>query len=99
MSPGFRYHVITVAAIFLALGIGIVMGMSVVQGAIVGQVNRTLEALRNQYNRDVQPLKLQNSRYAEFVGAMTPGLLASQVRGARISIIQPGDYPDTVRRI
>ena len=48
----FRYHLISIVAVFLALGIGIVMGSTVIDKAIVnGLENRIDSAERNSIER------------------------------------------------
>ena len=54
----FRYHVISLIAVFLALGIGIIMGTSVIDRAVVDRLERqqaTLEA-------DVDEVRSENNR-------------------------------------
>src|SRR5437588_9305523 len=99
MIPGFRYHVITIAAIFLALGVGIIIGSSFVQSAIVDRQARALDQLRLQFTRDVLPLKDQNRRYADSVAAIGPQIVKAQCAGRRIAIVQTGDYPDVVHKL
>src|SRR5438874_6213158 len=95
MAPGFRYHVVTIAAIFLALGVGIVIGSSFVQSPIVDRLTRQLGSLNEQFKRDVVPLQESNRQYASFVDAITPLMLAGKLAGVRVALIQTGDYPET----
>lgn len=99
MVPGFRYHVVTLAAIFLALGVGIVIGSSFVQSAIVEQQTRQLTALREQFNRDVQPLREENRHYDDALTTLVPALIQNRLLGSRVALIQTGDYPEAMRRV
>jgi hypothetical protein len=99
MAPGFRYHVITVAAIFLALGVGIIIGSSFVQSQIVDRLTRRLETLGDQFRRDIAPLRESNRAYATFVESVAPMIVANRLAGIRVALIQTGDYSDTVRHV
>ncbi len=99
MTPGFRYHVTTIAAIFLALGVGIIIGSSFVQSQIVDRQTRRLEALGKQFNQEVEPLRDSNKQYAAFVEAITPLIITSKLAGIRVALIQTGDYPETLRSV
>jgi hypothetical protein len=43
-----RYHIVSITAVFLALGIGIAMGSSFLSDAAVDQVGRNIESTRNE---------------------------------------------------
>ncbi|HYI60272.1 MAG TPA: copper transporter [Acidimicrobiales bacterium] len=43
-----RYHIVSITAVFLALGIGIAMGSSFLSDAAVEQVDRNIESTRNE---------------------------------------------------
>lgn len=98
MLPGFRYHVVTISAIFFALGIGVLIGSSFVKSTIVeGQTTR-LDRLSEQFKNEISQLRDQNQRYGDLADVF-PGFLRARLGGLRIALIQTGDYPDTVRRI
>lgn len=99
MVPSFRYHLVTVCAIFLALGVGIVIGSSFVQSAIVDRQTRRLDELKAQFSREIVPLREQNQRYAEFLTSLAPALLRSHLADVRVALVQTGDYPDALRKI
>jgi outer membrane murein-binding lipoprotein Lpp len=54
----FRYHVVSVVAVFLALGIGIIMGTSVIDRAVVDR----LESQQSTLNKNVDEVKAENNR-------------------------------------
>jgi hypothetical protein len=98
MVPPFRYHLLTMIGIFLALGVGIAIGTSFVQGPLVEQQTRRLDDLRNQYNNQVLVAQESLRAYNEFMAAIGPRLTQGRLAGLRIAIVQTGDYPDTVRK-
>jgi hypothetical protein len=97
MNPGFRYHVTTLAAIFLALGVGIMIGSSFVQSQIVERQTARLEELGNQFNREIGPLRDANSSYARFLEQTASTLTDNKLAGIRVALVQTGDYPETIR--
>jgi hypothetical protein len=99
MVPGFRYHVATIAAIFLALGVGIIVGSSFVQSAIVDRMTRRLGEMREQFATEVVVTRDKNKRYADFVSALKPLLLDGKLADRRIALVQTGDYPEAVRKV
>ena len=90
----FRYHLVSIVAVFLALAIGIVLGSTELQGT-------TIDALRlssNQLNKELSASNNQRDTYAQQVGAdqqflttAEPRLLANELRGDRIVLVtEPG---------
>jgi hypothetical protein len=58
-----RYHVVSLVAVFLALGMGIVMGSTVIDRVTVDALNNNLESVR----RDVNETRAENRRLADRV--------------------------------
>ena len=54
----FRYHVVSIVAVFLALGIGIIMGTSVIDRAVVDR----LEGQQRSLSKNVDGVRSENSR-------------------------------------
>lgn len=97
MAPSFRYHVVTITAIFLALGVGTMFGSTFVASAIVDRHTKALAALREQFVRDNQELRTENKGYADFVAALDAYMVQGKLTGSTVAIVQTGDYPDAVR--
>jgi hypothetical protein len=47
----FRYHLVSIVAVFLALAIGIVLGSTELQGPTYNFLNRTTAKLQNQLDQ------------------------------------------------
>lgn len=92
MGPGFRYHLVTLVAVFLALGLGMVIGMSYVQGPVLERLTRHQEQLNVTFTNEIAPLREQVARYHSFVTAVTPTLVSERLAGKRVALVQTGDY-------
>jgi Copper transport outer membrane protein, MctB len=46
----FRFHIVSIIAVFLALGLGVLMGSAVVNGAIVDRLDREISDVRKESN-------------------------------------------------
>src|SRR5437016_3414608 len=98
MTPGFRYHVITIAALFLMLGLGVLLGSSLVMPALVQQQTKRLEALSLQFQNEIVTLRDKNRHYGE-VMELLPSVLQSRLANSRAAIIQTGDYPSATAKV
>src|SRR5205823_303170 len=97
--PGFRYHLVSIIAILLALGVGMIVGSSFVQPAVVDKMSRQLFDLRRQFKDQVQVVQESNRQYQDLVGTLTPRLVEGKLSGLRIALVQTGDYPETASRV
>ena len=90
----FRYHLVSIVAVFLALAIGIVLGSTELQGT-------TIDALRSQssqLNKYLNASNAERDTYEQQVGAdqqflqtAEPRLLADELTGMRIVLVtEPG---------
>jgi copper transport outer membrane protein MctB len=101
----FRYHVVSLTAVFFALAIGLVVGTAALNGPVadslreqvssLGQQNQELRDRVNHLNEDV------NSR-EQFAEQLAPVVLANRLAGARVLILtmpSGADYADNVARM
>ena len=96
----FRYHVISIVAVFLALGIGIVMGSTVIDRAIVdGLRNRIANAESNSIERKTENDRLRSA--VEKKDAQDTALAGHTVRdyltGQTVFLVTIGDISDATR--
>ena len=96
MVPGFRYHVITVVGIFMALTLGIIIGSSSVQAPIVDQTRKQLQALDTEFKSRIVKLEDQVRKSERFKEAV---LSDTNLNGYRVALIQTGDYADATQKI
>ncbi len=99
MGPGLKYHVVTVAAIFFALTIGLVVGSLIVSPRVADRQQRAITRLQTTLNQDNISLRQRLKRWEDFGGRVSPVLLKGRLAGTPICIIQTGDYPDALARV
>ncbi|HZR52557.1 MAG TPA: copper transporter [Streptosporangiaceae bacterium] len=99
----FRYHLVSIVAVFLALAIGIVLGSTELQGPVYNILSHTTSSLQGQLaNVSSQRAQLEQEANAddEFIQANETQLLAGKLTDQRIAIIaEPGAQPSVVSGI
>ena len=99
----FRYHLVSIVAVFLALAIGIVLGSTELQGAAIRGLDRASSALSaklNAANNQNSLLQQQASGDKAFAQAAEPILLAHLLDGKRAVIVTaPGAPAEVVNGI
>ena len=93
MGPSFRYHLSTLIAIFLALGVGMVIGNSYVQDKVVEGLASQQERLDQQFREQVTRYQKENDRYGDWIETIRPLVLKDRLKGRRVALVQTGDYP------
>jgi hypothetical protein len=93
----FRYHAITLIAVFLALGIGLLLGVALGDQGVISQAQKDLQrSLRG----DLSDARSQSSHLRaelrvrdDFERQAYPGLVGNLLSGYRIGIVAIGDFP------
>jgi hypothetical protein len=95
----FRYHALSLVAVFLALAIGIVLGVTV-GGSLVSDAERSL---RGNLRADVENAHTAAAKaQAEVAGrdrmldSIYPQVVASRLNGERVALVSWGPLPDAV---
>lgn len=94
-----RQHIFYFIAIFLMLGVGILVGLSFYGPAQVRQQQTSLAHLRALVEGAVQEgrdAKDQLAKTEAALDAARPLLVHNKLAGRRIVLVQTGDYPDAV---
>jgi hypothetical protein len=102
----FKYHVVSLTAVFLALAIGLVVGTAALNGPIVdglkGQV-QSLTRTNQQYRDQVNQLEADAGKQEQFATDSAPILLQDKLAGRRVLVVsmaQASQYVDeTVRML
>ncbi len=99
----FRYHVVSLTAVFLALAIGLVVGTAALNGPVADSLKDQVSAL----SRDNSNFRAQANQYREelnraqdFATEVAPALLNGKLTGRKLLLVGlPGsqDYVDLVR--
>jgi hypothetical protein len=90
----FRYHLVSIVAVFLALAIGIVLGSTELQGNTIDVLRTSSNALKNELDqsnaeRGLAQQQVQTSN--TFLQTAEPRLLADELTGQRVVLVtEPG---------
>jgi copper transport outer membrane protein MctB len=99
----FRYHLVSIVAVFLALAIGIVLGAAELQGPTYNILNHTTAKLQNEYDQTRGQLATAQAQANEgeaYAQAVEPAVLRDLLTGQRILIItEPGAQSSVVSGI
>ena len=95
----FRYHLVSIVAVFLALAIGIVLGSTELQGSTIDGLRTVSNSLRSQLSavsaqRD--GLVQQASANAQFLQTAEPKLLSGMLTGKRIVLVTEPGAPSAI---
>ena len=95
----FRYHALSLVAVFLALMIGLLLGVAIGDKGLVSSGERSLrDTLRSELRtaqQDSSKLRSQLADQKRFQDAVYPLLVANRLAGQRIGLVGMGDLPDS----
>jgi len=86
----FRYHVVSLTAVFLALAIGLVVGTAALNGPVVDTLKDRVDALskdNGNYRDQANQYREELSRTQEFATEISPGLLNGKLTGRKILVV------------
>jgi hypothetical protein len=95
----FRYHLVSIVAVFLALAIGIVLGSTELQGPTYNLLNQTTGKLQNEYNQasSERDVAQQQANLGEnYAQAVEPVVLHDLLAGQRLLIVTEPGAPASV---
>ena len=95
----FRYHLVSIVAVFLALAVGIVLGSTELRGAALSALDRTSNALSQKLdaaNNENSALQQEVSGDQAFAQAAEPVLLSHLLDGKRAVVITAPGAPSGV---
>ncbi|WP_170324081.1 copper transporter [Cryptosporangium phraense] len=98
----FRYHVVSLTAVFLALAVGLVLGTAALNGTVQNQINEQVSGLRNsngQLRDQVEELQTRAASQDQFVQQIAPGLLAGRLTARSVLLVSgpTADSDDTTQ--
>lgn len=94
----FRYHLVSIVAVFLALGIGVLMGSGIVGEPLLDNIRdraRDVQAFNDRLKDDVVDLEHDLSVSRRFTEAVEPMLVDGRLSGEDVVIVEvaSGDVP------
>jgi hypothetical protein len=95
----FRYHLVSIVAVFLALAIGIVLGSTELQGPAYNFLNQTTAKLQGEYNQasSQRDAAQQQANLGEsYAQAVQPVVLHDLLAGQRLLIVTEPGAPASV---
>src|SRR5690554_1529606 len=90
----FRYHVVSLTAVFLALAIGVVLGSGPMHNALVGDMSGQIEALESQVTEaqaEADSARALTSTAQEFANESAPTLLAGTLTDVSVGTVSTAD--------
>lgn len=96
----FRYHVVSVVAVFLALGLGVIAGTTVLDQGLVSRLESgTTEAKQraSQAQQDARELRKQLEPFQGFASAALPYLIEDRLLGREVVVITQDDADPAAR--
>jgi hypothetical protein len=98
----FRYHVVSLTAVFLALAIGLVVGTAALNGPVADSLKSQISALSkdNSNKRDqINQYRDELNKNQDFATQIAPAYLNNQLAGRKILVValpNTSDYADGV---
>lgn len=99
----FRYHLVSLIAVFLALAIGIVVGTTALNGYVLDNLrarNAAIIADKRGLETDVRELRNQVAKRDQFATVVGPSAVAGALVGERVLLVAtPGASDDVIARL
>ena len=99
----FRYHLVSIIAIFLALAVGIVVGTTALNGPVLDGLRRANAGLiddKQGLQQDVEQLQTEVGTADGFATELAPGLVGGRLAGRRVLLVTtertPAELADQV---
>ncbi|GAA2799109.1 hypothetical protein GCM10020219_082850 [Nonomuraea dietziae] len=96
----FRYHLVSIVAIFLALAVGIVMGTTLLSNPAIESALQTADDLRksnSDYRDQLAALQAREAGNDDFVTAEIPALVRAQLTGESVLLVAAPGSSGTLR--
>ena len=95
----FRYHVVSLIAVFLALAVGIVLGTAALNGPIQDNLNANISRLtedKRVLQQDVERLRAQVGAGDQFAAAVGPGVVDDALADRRVLLVTTASTPPSL---
>lgn len=98
MSSEFRYHIASLAAVFLALGIGIFVGTAFVGAPVVDRQTRLIKHLEQNVAAQGKDAA-EREKNEEALRALLPSIVHNKLTGRRVLVVQTGAFSKTADEV
>jgi copper transport outer membrane protein MctB len=99
----FRYHVVSLVSVFLALAVGIVLGAGPLQGRLGDTLSKEVSGLRKDkvnLNTQVRDMTANANEQNKFVEATTPALVTNRLSAHSVTLVRlPGSSDGMAKNI
>jgi Copper transport outer membrane protein, MctB len=96
----FRYHLVSLVSVFLALAVGIVLGAGPLKGTIAESLTKNVDILRQEkeaLHGELDTAQASLAHRDTFTTAVTPSLVSGQLAGRSVAVVSlPGADGDAV---
>ncbi|GAA1870397.1 copper transporter [Myceligenerans crystallogenes] len=96
----FRYHLVSLISVFLALAVGIILGAGPLQGTLGETLTRQVDSLREERN-DLRAQLDATTGFLQadetFLAAAAPRLLDGALAGRHVAVVSLGEVPAATR--
>lgn len=101
MAPviNLRFHIVSLVAVFLALGIGIAVGATVVDQGLVSQLNRDIDGFDRQLRQravTIESLKAQLAKSERFAKEGEARIIRGRLTAVPVLLVAPAGVDETV---
>ncbi|SPL91474.1 unnamed protein product [[Actinomadura] parvosata subsp. kistnae] len=96
----FRYHLVSIVAIFLALAVGIVLGTTLLQGPAVKSIEEVtagLTASNDELRAQIDSLRGREAGNDQFIISATGDLVSGDLTGQRVLLVETPGSSNAVR--
>ncbi|MEV4639346.1 copper transporter [Actinoplanes sp. NPDC049548] len=96
----FRYHVVSLAAVFLALALGLVVGTAALNGPVADRLEAQISALgkdNSNKRNEIEQYREELDRGQDFAVGIAPELLGGKLAGRKLAVLvlpNTSDYAD-----
>lgn len=91
MMKDFRYHVVSLVAVFLALAVGVVLGSGPMRDALVGDLSDQISSLEEEAESaraDADAAQAQTTTAQQFTDEAAPALLSEALLGVSVATVE-----------
>ncbi|MFW2514078.1 copper transporter [Demequina sp. SO4-13] len=91
MMKDFRYHVVSLIAVFLALAVGVVLGSGPMRDALVGDLSDQIASLEQEAESaraDADAAMAQTTTAQQFADEAAPALLSDTLTGVSVATVE-----------